>query len=59
MPMTGSTIFSHIVPVIFGFVGLMLIMSGIMDNNKPKWALGIVLFVIGCAFPYVVLNSIL
>ncbi len=57
--MTGSTIFSHIVPVIFGFVGLMLIMSGIMDNNKPKWALGIVLFVIGCAFPYVVLNSIL
>ena len=59
MPMTGSTIFSHIVPIIFGFVGLMLIMSGIMDNNKPKWVLGIVLFVIGCAFPYVVLNSIL
>ena len=59
MPMTGSTIFSHIVPVIFGFIGLMLIMSGIMDDNRPKWGLGIVLFVIGCAFPYVILSSML
>lgn len=57
--MTGSTIFSHIVPIIFGFIGLMLIMSGILDNNRPKWGLGIALFVIGCAFPYVVLSSML
>ena len=59
MPMTGTTIFSHILHVIFGFVGLLLIMSGVMDDNKPKLGLGIVLFVTGCIFPYVVLSSIL
>ena len=59
MALTGTTIFSHIFPVIFGFFGLLLIISGILDENKPKFGLGIVLFIVGCIFPYVVLSALL
>ena len=59
MALTGTTIFSHILPIIFGFFGILFTMSGILDNNKPKLGLGIVLFIVACAFPYVVLNSML
>lgn len=59
MALIGTTIFSHIIPVILGFFGLLLIISGILDENNPKLGLGIVLFVVACAFPYVVLNAII
>ena len=59
MPITGTTIFSHILPVIFGFFGLLLIISGVIDENKPKFGLGLVLFVVACAFPYVVLGALI
>ncbi|WP_296888466.1 hypothetical protein [uncultured Methanobrevibacter sp.] len=59
MALTGTTIFSHILPVIFGFFGLLFLISGILDDNKPKIGLGIVLFVVACAFPYVVLSALL
>ena len=59
MPLTGTTIFSHIFPVIFGFFGLLLIISGVLDENRPKLGLGLVLFIAGCAFPYVILNAII
>jgi hypothetical protein len=52
----GTTIFSHILPVIFGFCALLLIISGSLEENKPKLGLGVVLFIIACAFPYVVLS---
>lgn len=56
MAMVGTTIFSHILPVIFGFFGLLLIISGTLDEDQPKLGLGIALFVIACIFPYVVLS---
>lgn len=59
MAVIGTTIFSHILPVIFGFFGLILIISGILDNNNPKLGLGVVLFIVACAFPFVVLNAII
>jgi hypothetical protein len=59
MALIGTTIFSHILPVIFGFFGLLLIISGILDENKPKLGFGVVLFIAGCVFPYVVLNVII
>ena len=59
MALTGTTIFSHILPVFFGFFGILLILSGIMDDNNPKLGFGIVLFVVAFAFPYVVLNAFL
>ncbi|MDO5849381.1 MAG: hypothetical protein Q4P18_07590 [Methanobrevibacter sp.] len=59
MAMTGSTLFSHIVPVIFGFLGIIMIISGIMDDKKPNLIIGIVLFVFGCISPFLVLSVLL
>ncbi|WP_462315977.1 hypothetical protein [Methanobrevibacter sp.] len=56
MAIVGTTIFSHILPVIFGFFAIVLIISGSLEDNNPKLALGIVLFIMACVFPYVVLN---
>ena len=56
MAIVGTTIFSHILPVIIGFFALLFIISGSLEENKPKLGLGIVLFIIACLFPYVVLS---
>jgi Zn-dependent membrane protease YugP len=56
MAIVGTTIFSHILPVIFGFFGFVMIIAGSLEDNNPKLGLGIALFVIACIFPYVVLS---
>ena len=56
MAIVGTTIFSHILPVVLGFFGLLFIISGALDEDKPKLGLGIALFIIACIFPYVVLS---
>ena len=56
MAIMGTTIFSHILPVIFGFFALILIISGSLEDNNPKLGLGVALFVIACVFPYLVLS---
>ena len=56
MEIVGTTIFSHILPVIFGFFGIILIISGALDEDKVKLGLGVVLFIIACVFPYVILS---
>lgn len=59
MAVVGTTIFSHILPVIFGFIALILIISGSLDENKPKLGLGIALFVIASIAPYIILNGLI
>lgn len=56
MAIVGTTIFSHILPVVFGFFALVLIISGSLEEDNTKLGLGIVLFILACAFPYVVLS---
>ena len=56
MEIVGTTIFSHILPVIFGFFGIILIISGALDEDNVKLGLGVVLFIIACVFPYVILS---
>ncbi|MBQ6627515.1 MAG: hypothetical protein IJH65_01655 [Methanobrevibacter sp.] len=56
MAIVGTTIFSHIIPVILGFFSILLIISGTLDEDKPKLGLGIALFVIACIFPYIILS---
>ena len=56
MAIVGTTIFSHILPVIFGFFALILIISGSLEEDKGKLTLGIALFIIACVFPYAVLS---
>ena len=59
MAIMVTTIFSHILPVIFGFFALILIISGSLEDNNPKLGLGIALFVIACVFPYLVLSVLI
>ena len=59
MEIIGTTIFSHILPVIFGFFAILLIISGSLDEDKAKLGLGIALFVIACVFPYVILGVLI
>lgn len=54
-----TTLFSHIIPVVLGFFGIILIASGLLDEKKHQWVIGIILFVLACIFPYVVLGAIL
>lgn len=56
MAIVGTTIFSHILPVICGFFAFVLLVSGSLEEDKYKLGLGIVLFIVACAFPYVVLS---
>ncbi|WP_405274689.1 hypothetical protein [Methanobrevibacter sp.] len=56
MAIVGTTIFSHIIPVILGFFAIILIISGSFDEDKPKLGLGIALFIIACIFPYIILS---
>lgn len=56
MAIVGTTIFSHIIPVILGFFAVLLIISGALDEDQPKLGLGIALFVIACIFPYIILS---
>ena len=55
----GTTIFSHILPVILGFFGILLIISGLLDEKKELWVIGIILFVCACIFQFIILSAIL
>lgn len=59
MAIVGTTIFSHIIPVILGFFAVLLIISGALDEDQPKLGLGIALFVIACIFPYIILSVLI
>lgn len=59
MAIVGTTIFSHILPVICGFFAIIFIISGSLDDNKPKLGFGIALFIIACIFPYLVLRLLI
>ncbi len=59
MAFTGITLFSHIIPVVLGFFGVLLLIGGSLDENKYKFSIGILLFILAVALPYIVLRMIL
>ena len=59
MAFTGITLFSHIIPVILGFFGVLLLIAGSLDENKYKFSIGILLFILAVALPYIVLRFLL
>ena len=59
MAMTGIMIFSHIIPVILGFFGVLFIGLGVMDERKEQLIIGIILFVTACFSPFIVLRVII
>lgn len=48
-------VFSHILPLILGFFSILLIINGIMDEQKPITILGIVLFLVAAIGPFFIL----
>ena len=48
-------IFSHILPLILGFFSILLIINGIMDEQKHISILGILLFLVAAIGPFLVL----
>ena len=59
MATIGTTLFSHIIPVILGFLAIIMIISGSLEESKSKLGLGIALFVVACLFPYVILSILI
>lgn len=58
--MASSTlIFSHILPGIMGFIGILLICSGIMDSKRDNTIIGVVLFFLAGLLPFIVLPFLL
>lgn len=56
MAVGGSLIFSHILPVIFGFFGILFLISGVMDNDKYKSIIGAFLFIFAAVSPFIFLR---
>ncbi len=52
---SGIILFSHVIPLILGFFSILLIINGIMDDNKPIGILGIAIFLIAAFAPFVFL----
>ena len=48
-------IFSHILPLILGFFSILLMINGMMDEQKHITALGILLFLVAAIGPFFVL----
>lgn len=56
MAIVGTTIISHILPVVCGFFAFVFIISGSLEEDKNKLGMGIALFIIACVFPYLILS---
>ena len=56
---SGYLIFSHILPVLMGFFGILLIANGIMDKRMEYTFGGVALFLFAAIFPFMVLPFIL
>ncbi|CDG64696.1 MAG: hypothetical protein PWQ15_1540 [Methanobacterium sp.] len=51
-----SILFSHILPPLLAFAGIILLCSGIMDRNKDFTIIGIVMFFAAGLLPFLVLQ---
>jgi hypothetical protein len=52
-------VFSHIIPPIMGFIGIILMCTGIMDKNNQYTLAGIVIFFAAGIIPFLILPSLL
>jgi predicted membrane channel-forming protein YqfA (hemolysin III family) len=55
----SSLIFSHIIPPILAFIGIIMITTGIMDSNNRQTLLGVLIFLIAGLSPFVILPLLL
>ncbi|MDO5834916.1 MAG: hypothetical protein Q4P17_00245 [Methanobacterium sp.] len=55
----GSLLYSHIIPPVLAFIGIILLCSGIMDRKRNYTIAGIVLFFAAGLLPFLILPVIL
>jgi len=55
----SSLIFSHIIPPILAFTGIIVITIGIMDSNNRRTLIGVLIFLIAGLSPFVILQLLL
>lgn len=55
----NSLIFSHIIPPILAFIGVILIATGIMDRKNRYTLMGVALFLAAGMLPFLILPFIL
>jgi hypothetical protein len=56
---TGTLIYSHIIPALLGFLGVVFICSGIMDDKPTHAILGVILFFAAGVIPFLILTLVL
>jgi tellurite resistance protein TehA-like permease len=54
-----TLLYSHILPPIAGFIGVILICSGIMDDNRNYTIMGVVCFLAAGLLPFIILPFVL
>jgi cytochrome c oxidase subunit IV len=59
MAESTALIYSHIIPPILAFIGVVLIITGIMDRKTTYTLLGIVLFLAAGLLPFLILPAVL
>ncbi|MGL6298842.1 MAG: hypothetical protein ACRC1M_06735 [Methanobacteriaceae archaeon] len=52
---TGSILFTHILPGILGFIGIIFVANGIMDSEDRIAIIGAVLFALAVFLPFIIL----
>ncbi|MDI9624770.1 MAG: hypothetical protein QFX38_07795 [Methanothermobacter sp.] len=57
--LTGSIFYSHVMPAILGFLSIILICNGMMDENKKQLLLGVILFFGAGLLPFIILRAVL
>ncbi|HOI40010.1 MAG TPA: hypothetical protein PL168_04705 [Methanobacterium sp.] len=55
----GSLLYSHVIPIILAFVGVILLCSGIMDRKKNYTIAGVILFFAAGTVPFLILPLVL
>jgi hypothetical protein len=59
MAFTGTLLYSHILPGILAAIGIFLICNGIMDRKNNYTIIGVALFFIAAAIPFLILPFML
>ncbi|KAF5089071.1 hypothetical protein [Methanobacterium aggregans] len=55
----GSLLYSHIIPPILAFIGVLLLCSGIMDRKMNYTLIGMALFFAAGILPFLILPAVL
>jgi hypothetical protein len=59
VPVSGFLIYSHVLPAIIGFLGILFIANGIMDRKMQYTIVGVALFFAAGVLPFLILPLIL